>query len=112
MTDSNVVPEVIPEGTPTQVAHKARTAWRTFVQAVVWLLPVFLASPEILTAISEAEFLPEGFRLWAAGAAVFLSGLIALAARIMATEGVNRTLEKAGALRLGTGVETEIGYNN
>lgn len=95
-------------GTPTQVAHPRRTAWRTFVEAAIVLLPLLAwAAPEVLEAVAETEVLPEGLRLWAAGAAVTAAGLVGLVARLAAIPAVNAVLERIRVLRLGTGVETE-----
>ncbi len=94
-------------GTPTQVAHPAKTTVRTVVQTLVAVaVGVVVLGPPIIEAILAEPMVPDELRgaLLAVSAAVVAIG--GIAARVMAIPGVNRILERIG---LGTGVEKEPG---
>ena len=99
--------KIIEPGTPTQVAHPAKTTVRTVFQTLVAVaVGVVVLGPPIIDAIVQEPGLPEQIR----GPLLAVSGVVvavgAIAARIMAVPGVNRLLERIG---LGTGVEDEPG---
>jgi len=88
----------------TQVAHPWLTAARTAVQVgIPALLALVLVLPEVLAIVSEGmgDQLPDGLRLWLAGAAAFVTALAATLARLMAVPAVNDALGKLRAPRAG-----------
>ena len=77
--------------TTTQAANPNRAALRTALQTAV---PAFLGLLVILPPIIQdivngfGQHLPEGFRLWLAGAAAVITALSATIARVMARRDV------------------------
>ena len=77
--------------TTTQAANPWRATIRTALQAGI---PAFVGLLLILPAIIQevvdgfGQHLPDGFRLWLAGAAAVITALSATIARVMAIPGV------------------------
>lgn len=95
----------VAEGTPTQVAHPARTSFRTIAAYVVaGLFVVLTFGPPIIEAFLAEETLPEGLRaglLAVAGVIALVGGIVT---RLMAIPGADRVLKWLG---LDTGVLRE-----
>ena len=77
--------------TTTQAANPWRATIRTALQTgIPAFLGLLLILPPIIQEIVDGfgQHLPEGFRLWLAGAAAVITALSATIARVMAIPGV------------------------
>lgn len=77
--------------TSTQAANPNRAALRTALQtAIPAFLGLLVIVPQIIQEVVDGfgQHMPDGLRLWLAGAAVAITALSATIARVMAIPGV------------------------
>ncbi len=78
----------------TQQSHPWRAAARTAAQVLVAVPAALAAVAAVLVVVGETDALPPAWVAWAAGAAVTISALAGMLARIMALPAVDGWLAK------------------
>lgn len=95
--------KVIPEGTPTQIAHKWRTVKRT-VAVVIAGLVLLNGIIALVLEVFDPYLADTPLAGWLLGASALFALIVTFLQRLMVVEGLQEFLGKIG---LGTGVEQE-----